>query len=475
MPHLNLNTRTLHTSHAYRRILLLLCAACLLITTPAAAEDTSDDARQQDDSTTNSLFQRADEILETVGKIRGLHANKEVGKSFLTKDELHTILLTKLSEEMTDEEIENEAKVLKRLELIEPNIVYKDFLLNLYTEQIAGFYDNETAELYIMEGQDPALLDAVLSHELFHAIQDQHFSIARLREGGEENSDLMMARMALIEGDATAVMIDFELYPATTFSDIPFLAAVMRSSVDLTGSVGGEVMANAPLVIRESLVFPYIEGMLFIAEHKRTGGWDAVNAIYHDPPLSTEQILHPERYNSDTPVEIRFELPSAISQHYTPLHDNVTGELGLMLYLKQHASPLHAPSPPDAAAGWDGDRTLAVESPDEHVIYLHLSAWDSEHDAEEFALAMVAVAKHRAPTAKHSRHATINVLTDILDSGLETTLIERRGANVLHIEGGPSAKKPAGRAALRSLCDTTWNTMRQAPYPHALAVENTSR
>ena len=260
---MNLNTCTPCSATLYRWFLVLSGATFMLFTTPARADEPSPVLEEVDAATQDALFERADEILETVGKVRGLHAKKAVGKGFLSKKELREILLTKLSEEMTDEEIENEAKVLKRLGLIDQDMIYKDFLLDLYTEQIAGFYDNESAQLYIMDGQDPALLDAVLSHELFHAIQDQHFNIALLREAGESNSDLMMDRMALFGGDATAVMIDYELYPATSFSDIPFLGAVMRSSVDLTGSLGGSTMANAPLIIRESLVFPYIEGMPF--------------------------------------------------------------------------------------------------------------------------------------------------------------------------------------------------------------------
>ena len=379
-----------------------------------------------------ALIERVDQILERVASFRGLSAHHEVKAGLMMRDELEHILLEKLAEEYSDLEIEGEAKTLVRLGLLDERVDYKAFVLALLGEQIAGFYDDDTKSLYVMEGQDPATLDSVMSHELFHAIQDQQYGIDGLREGGEENTDLMTARTALIEGDAVAVMIDFELAPAS-FTDIPNLVGVMRASLSLVEGEQGELFAKAPLVIREGLVFPYVDGLAFIAEVKSQGGWSAVDALYLDPPSSTEQVLHPERYfERDDPQRVAFELPPELDVARI-LYEDVTGELGIFLYFKQHVLELGGDLGLAARAseGWDGDLTYTVELQDERVVYLQISVWDSEQDAIEFAEGMEQILEMRFPESIAGEEDGLW----IGQRGDELNLIERRGTEVLYIEG----------------------------------------
>src|SRR5690606_12199035 len=130
------------------------------------------------------------------------------------RDQLRSVLLNKLSEEVSDDQISAEGKVYQRLGLVPADLDYKKVLLDVLTEQIAGFYDQTTKELYVMRGIPMTLQRPAMAHELFHAIQDQHFDIQKLQDPFStiENGDYALARSALLEGDATIVMFDFSLY-----------------------------------------------------------------------------------------------------------------------------------------------------------------------------------------------------------------------------------------------------------------------
>jgi len=434
-------------------LVALLVLGVFVFASPAMAQETNG---WKDSDEGKKLIERADQILSITEGFRGIPVTYPVKKGLMIKDELKAVLLDKLGEEMTDVEINNEAKVLKQLGLMPADLDYKAFMVDLLTEQIPGFYDDDTESLYIMEDQAPALLDAVLSHELFHAIQDQRFGIKALREGGEENGDLMNARVALIEGDALAVMIDFGLHPNGTFTDIPGFEKMIRASMTLTEGLGGEKLESAPLVIREMLTFPYMDGLFFIAALKRKGGWEAVNTVYAAPPSSTEQILHPEKYEvREEPTTVRFTLPAAFVDQRRLVYDNISGELGLYLFLKSHFVEALGGSSDSARAttGWGGDRTLAYESSTGQVTVFIVSDWDSEEDAIEFANAVAEVSAFRTPDAA-VRSVNGPSFSGLLREDRTQVWLERRGSEVLYIDG----LAPDEAVSLSALRDEIWLT-----------------
>lgn len=389
-----------------------------------------------------ALIARADEVLGVIGQVRGLQADRPVQKGLMRRDDLKQVLLSKLAEEYTEEEIQNEALLLKTLGLIPADMDYKAFMVSLLVEQIAGFYDDDTKSLYILEGQATDTLDEVFSHELFHAIQDQRFGIGTLRDdAAKKNSDMMLARTALIEGDAVGVMLDYTLRSkGQSFSDIPGFPMIIKLSTSLMQGSGSAVFSSAPLSVKESLLFPYIAGSILVYEVKRKGGWDAVNKLYASPPASTEQVLHPERYMAaDAPRAVHFELPDPASSGATRrvVYDNVMGELGWQVYFRQHQAEGTNPNQAlSAAEGWDGDRILATQDGDSaSVIVQNLSIWDTEADAVEFSQALLLAAKTRWPSATQ-RDLKSNLI-QIMDVGDRFVLVERRADQVLYIEGAP--------------------------------------
>ncbi|MGM0556868.1 MAG: hypothetical protein ACQEVA_10865 [Myxococcota bacterium] len=424
------------------------------------------------------LLEEASEIAEQVAKIRGIGLRHEIEKGIRNRDQLRKVLIQKLAEQVSDADIESEAKVYKHLGLMKPETDYKQMLLDVLTEQIAGFYDQHAEELYIMRGIPLSLQRPAMAHEIYHAIQDQHFDIEAMTEpiSSRENGDFSLARSALIEGDATVVMIDFSLYEegalpqqgVSSVIDIPMMANMLRklsmtdigalqSMVPNTGESGDAISAaeisetalsKAPRMVRKLLVFPYFGGMRFIIDAREGQPWSRVNAIYEQPPVSTEQILHPQRYfDGDQPVHLNFEADSILDA-YDPIYDTVLGEYQMRLMIEEHLVDDNDPKDSvrtgilQALHGWDGDRLLAYEDDSGEVVTAHVSVWDTIEDAREYYHAANQMTQARFPDAsarqakgKHGQSMCYRLGDN--ENG-ERVYIERWGDLVLHIEGTPS-------------------------------------
>jgi hypothetical protein len=451
----------------------------------------------------NRLLEQAEAIATRVARIRGLPLKKEIAKGIKNRAQLRATLVEKLDEEMTDAQIANEGRVYKELGLLPRSIDYKQMFLDLLTEQIAGFYDQQTKELYIMRGIPLALQRPAMAHELYHAIQDQHFDILSLQGpfSSTENSDFAIARSALIEGDATVTMIDFSLYESgelpteevSTFVELPFvarfvdwmrfdrlsaiekLAEAHSSKMDESAArqiqaFQNSALSRAPTIVRDLLVFPYLAGLRFIVLARHGRSWSDIDAIYDDPPVSTEQIMHPEKYfQGDDPVLLSFDPADALPDDASLVYDTVFGELQTYLFLKHHlladrlekvaAGRSSAEDDSDekmlevqermdrlrsAAAGWDGDRLLAYRLGDRgRTVVVHLSTWDSSADAREYYLTLRRVMHARFGASDWSqadgRYGLSTCLTH--DQGdrddRERIYLEQWGDMVLHIEGLP--------------------------------------
>jgi hypothetical protein len=141
---------------------------------------------------------------------------------------------------------------------------------------------------------------------------------------------------------------------------------------------GGKALRNVPPIISESMIFPYFKGMVFCAKLTNKGGWAAIDDVYRNPPLSTEQIIHPEKYNGEPDLPVLIDLGALKpGEGWKEVGRNVLGEMQLAIMLRKHGGKA-------AAAGWDGDRYAVFEGPDGKLALLWLTTWDSEDDAREF-------------------------------------------------------------------------------------------
>lgn len=437
----------------------------------------------------DKLLEEADSIERQVARIRGLPTLRPIDKGVKRRDALRELLVEKLEEEQSERDMRREAAVLKKLGMIPRDLDYRAALLDVLTEQIAGFYDQKEDELNIVVGVPLDLQRPAMAHEIFHAIQDQHFDLTRMMEpfSIREHGDFHLARSALVEGDATILMIDYSLYRNGTLPrseirsivDIPMMAKMLEQlqygelgaleklesggsgapkgtsdgSDDPTGSgnppgMAGSALDEAPAIIRRSLIFPYLSGMKFVIGLRSGSSWKQFDRIYDNPPVSTEQILHPDRYvEGDEPVVLNYD-PSPVLESYEPIYNTVFGEFQMRLFLQQHAKPATERSgdrsidPVEAAAGWDGDRLYAFQNDAGRVLLTHLSVWDTTRDAVEYYNTLVELNGRRFSEAtSHTvsgKHGSATCFRSEQDPGPERIYVERWGDAVLHIEGAPT-------------------------------------
>lgn len=332
-------------------------------------------------------------IEEQVSDLRGLETRQSVTKAFLTTDELRQRMTEDVLENYSEQEARDDVLLYLAFELIDQEMDLRDLFIELQTEQVLGFYDPDTEEMYVVKrSQEPTVFDLwTFAHEYTHALQDQHFDLQALgftdeAEDEDEDSEAQFAIRSLVEGDASLLMQQY----AFQYFELEDLQEILTQSEALDSSV----LDSAPKVVRESLMFPYDAGLEFVMALFKEGGWEAVDAAYTDPPLSTEQILHPERYPDDVPQVISLPpLTDTLGSGWRLVDEDVLGEFGLRLYLGVHLAASEAEA---AAEGWGGDRYAVYWRDDESAFALALRlAWDASAEAKEFFQAYAQFAEDR--------------------------------------------------------------------------------
>jgi len=332
------------------------------------------------------ILKTADEILVRVSKLRGLEPTGPISKGVRTRQEITEFLNERVREERSEAELEAEGKALRLLGVFPEGLQYREFMLQLLTEQIGGYYDPQKKTLFLADWLPVDQQKPVMAHELTHALQDQHFDLGRTMAADRrsQNDDRTLAHQAVFEGDGTAVMLDYLLEPTgKTFFQLPDLVFVMRAQYTLLESQF-KVLQQAPEFIKETLFFPYGYGGAFLQKLRAKQPWSAADALYKDLPESTEQILHPEKYfdRRDTPRAVVVPDPSShLGEGWRVTYRNVLGEFQLATLLRGGGNTEDQAR--RAAAGWDGDQVLLVEGATSHFLILS-TVWDSEQEAGEF-------------------------------------------------------------------------------------------
>jgi len=330
------------------------------------------------------------EIKAGLALLRGLEFKRDVPVEIESREEMRKHLERDLEEEYGGEKLQNLSLAYAKLGLFPEGLDLKKSLLDFYTAQVAAFYDPKTKKLVLPEDWAGGILlgavqflarrdimgEMVLAHELTHALQDQHFSLEdRLRSS--DNDDRTLAFHAVAEGDAT-------------LSGFGYLFGIDDQSLDLVDHTVQESIQEArsslsdiPEAIIEELLFQYYGGVSFVSRVVRERGWSGVNRLYSYPPLSTEQVLHPEKYldSPDPPTGIKLDDLSALFESdWREIENNVLGELMVRVLFRRFLSPEEAKT---IANGWDGDRFVAFQRGKE-VAFAWATAWDSAADAKEF-------------------------------------------------------------------------------------------
>jgi hypothetical protein len=365
---------------------LLLTAALLLLTfLPTSA--------QNDTALPAELAAQMDGLERFTNRARRLDTLEPVARAFPTRDEVRAYLEALYSRDATLRDLARAELFYKALWMLAPEVDLRQTYLTLLGSQVAGFYDTETRLMNViptLSGGDIERLNLteqiIFVHEFVHALQDQHFGLDAFIKSTGDDLDAQLAALALVEGDATAVM---QLYITQVSAASPAAALQLLAEGVLAGNLF--LPPGIPPILTRELSFPYENGLAFVLQLWRSGGWDRVNAAYGDPPTTTEQILHPEKYlagEGAIPVELdalSFGADCAL------VWETTLGEF----YLGEHLrSGLRASEAARAAVGWGGDRLKLYDCSGAAAWMLRI-VWDTPADAEEFTAAYEALAALR--------------------------------------------------------------------------------
>src|ERR1051325_3463029 len=387
------------------------------------------------------------DVLQETSTLRKLPILRPVKSGAQSRAEIERMIMKNLDEDTTPQEMHASEIALKKLGLVPQNFEYRPFIVSLLTEQVAGYYDPKEQEFFLADWIDVDGQKPVMAHELTHALQDQHFNLRRFEKWPKGDSDAELAAHALIEGDATLAM---KFYIERS----PMRAIAMLRSIEASGSAS-EPIDKAPRALRESLLFPYAKGLVWVNSlYKRDGNWDRVSQAFTDLPQSTEQILHVEKYYArEAPVKLSMpDIASALGSGWKRVDYDVNGEWSYYLILDEYLkSPAESRR---AAEGWGGDRYAVYESKNKgEVVIAQLTSWDTEADAIEFFDAYAKRTARRYAGATETQQTPGDQASTIRTwrtTGEGTAVLERRGARVLILEGLPD------QVGTKSLLQTIW-------------------
>jgi hypothetical protein len=317
-------------------------------------------------------------VMRQVEQIRGFGFTERVVAQPATQSEVAEGLREYIETSYPTRFYDRRSRAWQTIGVIPDGTSIRDELLEYVSSQVIGYYDTITGELVFIGTSDPSPLERVtLAHELTHAIDDQRFGLEQIDLlGAECRDEPLQAAIALVEGNATYFMLRW----AQTF-----LSAAEQ--LELSGEAAAQQPPPGDVTpfIDAIQNWPYTEGLRFITALDVRGGVDAVDGAFRDMPISTEQIIHPERYPNDvpTPVDVP-DASDALGPGWTDLDVQGVGEMWLQLALSLR---LEDSESEQAASGWDGGIYRAWAGGDDVAVIL-ATVWDSEAEAREFATAM---------------------------------------------------------------------------------------
>jgi hypothetical protein len=372
-----------------------------------------------------------EEIKPRLESLRGLDFRAPVPIDIKSRAEMQADFVRQLAEDYGDDGLAKLSLAYGKLGLIPEKADLKKALLQFYTAEVVAYYDIRTKRLVLPDRSAGAgeEIQVVVAHELTHALQAQHFPVVdRLSKTSDDDGDI--ALQAIVEGDAT---LSGYAYIGAGAKELSVLGPAMEA--DMQNPPSG--VRDVPQALIEEMFFPYYAGVGFLAPILAGGGWTDIDAIYSAPPLSTEQILHPEKYftDPDPPTRIDFgDLAAFFPADWKEIENNVLGEFMTRVLFEQHLPKEDART---AAEGWDGDRFVAYGRGAE-VAFVWASIWDSQSDAEEFVEAYLRLAAKRSPGAY--------------------AYVERRGPQALVVEG-------LDRARVAGAVEKVWRELKTKEEP----------
>lgn len=416
---------TVNLTRQARRV-CVWAATVLLTATMAAAQQTASakpqpaspgNSQSQNDAKAvthitpeqaNQLFALVDELIKFSSDETGLPVKSKVKRQLTTRAAVESYLTKKFNEDQDAKRLQRDEIVLKKFGLLDRDFALKPFLLALLKEQIEAYYDSKTKTVNLLDWVDADEQKPVLAHELTHALQDQHADLEKWDDqtpddvstdvAGDNDhlarDEMDTARDAVAEGQATAVMMDYILKPmGKSLVKDPEVMEVLKER--MTGAGDSPVMARAPLLLSESMLFPYREGLSFEQDIWMDQGRDAAFAGTLDhPPSSTWEIINPRVYEMHkTPaVPLLPDIHPLLDKLYQPYDIGQVGQLDVHIMAELFGGDEAARNLTPAWNGgvyWAGKLRSASKTDDQastkSLAIFYLAAWRNAKSAEAFA------------------------------------------------------------------------------------------
>jgi hypothetical protein len=390
-----------------------------------------------------------DQIQQQVSAIRGLQLKTSLKRSLMSTSALKDAVVNEFFKDYTAEDAKHDVEVLSAAGLLKPDFNLTQFYKDLYSEQVAGYYDSKTKEMNVITDEGfGGLARMTYAHEFTHALQDQNYD---LENGLKLNDDYCRteteycsAATALVEGDAT-LSEQYWFLKDSTNQD--------KSQVsDFQATYKSPVFDSAPDYMKQDFMFPYDQGFTFVKALYAKDKWQSIDDAFKHPPVSTEQILHPEKYPNEKPITVKMpDLSKTLGDGWQEVDRNVMGEWYSYLVLSAGIDPktrLDKATAETATAGWGGDiYTYDENNSNGYYVFAWHSTWDTSKDTDEFFTSSRDYGKLRwgTPTTDTANSSTWNLGT------VGTVTIQRTGKDVLWLISNNSASYAVALSALDTI------------------------
>lgn len=329
------------------------------------------------------VFNDINEIAAVLSRITGWKMTRQVPADIIRKDQLRSFLEHRVKEVVSPEELRIEEITLKMFGLVPQDFDMAKTTVDLLSEQAAAFYDQNKRRLFILESTDTESDKRLaLVHEMAHALADQNFHLNKYIQQGSKSDDGATARQAVMEGQATWLMWAYVAKTGGGAAEVPDAMLAALGNATEAAATNYPVFSSAPLYLRESLVFPYTRGLIFQNAVYKKMGQAGFSEVFRHPPVSTQQILHPEAYLAGVrPTLPEPESPPNLRQFRRLAAGNV-GEFDHSILLRQYAGEQDADS---TAPHWKGGSYALFEHKKaKYPVLSYVSDWDSPAIAHQY-------------------------------------------------------------------------------------------
>ena len=369
-------------------------------------KDTTDEVRMTD-ADAKKLFDSVDQIFAFASDDSGLPKHAAVKRRMVSKADVEKYATGRMAREEYTKHFQVAELTMKKLGFLPREFNLREFLVKATGQQIAGYYDDETKTISLLNWVPADRQEPILAHELTHALQDQNYDLgkwmkaasqpepgANKKEEEGENDDRAIARKAVVEGQAMVVYVDYVLAPlGRNLTDTPGLIYQMEEPA-VKAVQDSQMLHDAPMILREAGSFAYNEGLIFEGELLQKGGKKmAFAGAFARPPRNSHEILQPETYiNGEKlqPLHVP-DLTQLIGEQYDVYDTGGIGQLDVRAYLKQYGERRNAD---DVSSAWQGGAYAAYKrrkaAPDAalntaDLATIYVSRWKTSQAASRFA------------------------------------------------------------------------------------------